>query len=375
MRTEKRDYYEVLEISRTATIDEIKRAYKGMARKWHPDVNKDPSAEDRFKEISEAYEILSAEEKRSAYDRFGHAGTNGSASGFTGTAGFGGLDEIFNMFVNMGGGRSAAPGSMAERGDDLRHDVELTLEEAAVGVEKKVRFTRRENCDICSGTGAMPGTQVSVCPTCGGHGVVRHTQNTLLGTFQTSATCTRCRGEGRAISSPCAQCNGSGRMRKTRDKAIKIPAGVDSGSRMRLVGEGDAGIRGGHSGDLYVVLYIKPHHVFERRNDDLYCEVPISFVRAALGGQITVPTILGEEHLTIPEGTQSGASFKLRDKGMPQISGRGKGDEYVIVRVQVPTRLTADQKQILGQLALSMGEEPETPAEKSFLGRLFGGDK
>src|SRR5258708_21735603 len=291
--TQKRDYYEVLGVSRTATADEIKRAYRTLARKYHPDVNKESGAETNFKEINEAYEILSEDNKRSAYDRFGHAAVNSGAAGGAGfgSAGMGGFGDIFDIFFGGGAGARTGGASMAERGDDLRQDIEITLEEATLGAEKTISFTRREACDICGGNGAKPGSKVETCPTCRGAGVVRHTQNTLLGTFQTTSTCGRCRGEGRAVGSPCSQCNGSGRMRKTRERTIKIPAGVDSGSRVRLGCEGDAGSRGGEHGDPFIGQYVKHHEIFERRNNDLYCEVPVSFVRASLGGQITVPTI------------------------------------------------------------------------------------
>lgn len=370
--TDKRDYYEVLGVSRSATLDEIKRAYRNLARRYHPDVNKDPGAEALFKEINEAYEVLSDDEKRAAYDRFGHAGVNGAAasSGFGGMGGFG---DIFDIFFGMGGPRAAT--ARAERGDDLRVDVEITLEEAAEGVEKTIRFARLETCDVCDGTGAAPGTRPEVCTLCRGTGFVRHTQNTLLGTFQTQTTCARCRGEGRVVQTPCPQCSGHGRVRRSVERTLHIPAGVDSGSRIRLSGEGDAGIRGGGPGDLYVVLFVRPHEFFERRGNDLYCEVPISFVRAALGGQITVPTINGTEKIHIPEGTQTGTTFRLRDKGMPDVNGRGRGDQYVVVRVQVPTKLTPEQKQILRQLANSLGDLPEPEHEKGFLGRIFKTDK
>lgn len=374
--TKKRDYYEVLSISRTATYEEIKQSYRSLARKYHPDVNKDPDADSHFKEINEAYEVLSDGDKRKVYDRFGHEGLNGGpgpGAGFGG-AGMGGFGDIFDMFFGGNVGRSGG-GSVAERGDDLRHDVEITLEEASSGVEQAIKYTCMENCDLCSGSGAQPGTKIETCPNCRGTGYVRHTQNTLLGTFQTTTTCARCRGAGRAIGTPCTQCNGAGRMRKTRERTIKLPPGVDSGSRIRLSGEGDAGMRGGENGDLYVVIYVKPHDIFERRDKDIYCEVPISFVRAALGGQVVVPTIGGQEKITLPEGTQSGTSFRLKEKGLPDLNGRGRGDEYVIVRVQVPTKLAQDQKLVLQQFAASMGEPVELPEEKGFLGRLFGGEK
>ncbi len=370
--TDKRDYYEVLGVSRNATLEEIKRAYRNLARRYHPDVNKDPGAEALFKEINEAYEVLSDAEKREAYDRWGHAGVNG-ASGASGFGGMGGFGDIFDIFFGMGGPRAAT--TRAERGDDLRVDIEISLEEAAEGVEKSIRFARMETCDVCDGTGAAPGTRPEVCSLCRGTGFIRHTQNTLLGTFQTQTTCGRCRGEGRVVQTPCAQCSGHGRVRRTVERVLHIPPGVDSGSRIRLSGEGDAGIRGGGPGDLYVVIYVRPHEFFERRGNDLYCEVPISFVRAALGGQISVPTINGTEKLNIPEGTQTGTTFRLRDKGMPDINGRGRGDQFVVVRVQVPTKLTPEQKQILRQLANSLGDLPEPEHDKGLFGRIFKTEK
>lgn len=373
---DKRDYYDVLGVSRTASAEEIKRAYRNLARKYHPDVNKQKDAEARFKEINEAYEVLSDEGKRKQYDRFGHNGPEaGMGSPFAG-AGFGGFGDIFDVFMGMGGGRAAASGSVAERGDDLRQDLELTLEEAVLGTQKTFRYTRLETCDLCGGSGAKPGTSADNCPNCRGSGYVRHTQTTMIGTFQTTSTCPRCRGEGRVVTTPCGQCSGNGRVRKTRERNVRIPPGVDTGSRIRLAGDGDAGIRGGDPGDLYVVIHVKPHEVFERRGNDLYCEVPISFARAALGGSITVPTIDGEEKLEIPEGTQSGAVFKLRDRGAPDLNGRGKGHEFVVLRVQVPTKLSTDQRALLKQFARSLGENVEETAEKGFLGKLFrGGDR
>ena len=372
--TDKRDYYEVLGIARTATAEEVKRAYRNLARKYHPDVNKEPHADTQFKEINEAYEVLSQDEKRRVYDTYGHQGLNGG-SGFSGFgAGAAGFNDIFDMFFNMRGGAGAAgAASMAEHGDDLRHDLEITLEEAVRGVEKTVRFAHLETCDICDGSGANPGTSVETCQTCRGSGYVRHVQNTLLGTFQTQTVCGKCRGQGRVIQAPCGQCNGAGRMRKTRETTIKIPAGVDTGSRIRLTGEGDAGVRGGEPGDLYVVIFVQPHEVFERRNNDLYCEIPISFTRAALGGEILVPTIDAQERIEVPEGTQTHTRFRLRGKGVPDVGGRGRGDLYVVVRVEVPTKLQAEQKQILRQLAESFGETVDE--DKGFLSRLFKGEK
>lgn len=376
---DKRDYYEVLGVSRTASAEEIKRAYRNLARKYHPDVNKQHGAEARFKEINEAYEVLSDDGKRRAYDRFGHDGMNGGmadAGPFGAGMGFGGgLGDIFDAFFSAGGGRTAAAGGhVAERGDDLRQDLEITLEEAVQGTTKALKYTRLESCDVCSGTGAKPGTQAETCPTCRGVGYVRHTQNTLLGTFQTTTTCSRCRGEGRVVQAPCGQCGGTGRLRRTRERTLSVPPGVETGTRIRMPGEGDMGMRGGDPGDLYVVIHVKPHEIFERRGNDLYCEVPISFAKAALGGQIAVPVIGGEERIDIPEGTQPGAVFRLRDRGVPDLNGRGRGHQFVVVKVTVPAKLSADQKQLLVQFARSLGEDSDLGADRGLFG-IFRRDK
>ncbi|HSV73972.1 MAG TPA: molecular chaperone DnaJ [Chthonomonadales bacterium] len=373
--SEKRDYYEVLGVSRNASTEEIKRAFRNLARRYHPDVNKASNAEARFREINEAHEVLSDEAKRRAYDRFGHEALNGAAAdggfGF-GPAGFGGFTDIFDAFFGQGG-QGASSATVAARGDDLRIDIQLTLEEAVLGAEKSLAYARLERCEVCTGTGAEPGTHPETCPVCRGAGHVRSTRSTLLGTFQTTATCGRCRGEGRVIPSPCQQCGGSGRMRRQRERSVRIPAGIDTGSRVRLQGEGDAGIRSGEPGDLYVHTHVQPHEVFERRGNDLYCEVPISFARAALGGKVTVPRIDGTEELDIPAGTQPGSTFRLRDRGAPDLGGRGRGHQYVIVQVQVPTKLSGEQRQLLRELARSLGEEAEEADDRGILGRLFRG--
>ncbi len=378
---EKHDYYEVLGISRSASAEEIKRAFRNLARRYHPDVNKSPDAEPKFKEINEAYEILSDSNKRKAYDTYGHnagvgaaGGPGGFGGGSAGFGGSGGLNDIFDLFVNMGGGRSAVNANAPERGDDLRQDIEITLEEAAHGAEKTVRYQHLENCDLCEGSGAKPGTKPESCQACRGTGYVRHTQSNFLGTFQTTTPCTRCHGEGRVVASPCAQCSGAGRIRKVRERVLPIRPGIDGGNRLVVRGEGDAGIRGGDNGDLHVVIFVKPHQIFERRNNDIFLESPVSMITAAVGGQINVPTLFGDEKLTIPEGTQPGASFRLRDKGMPDLNGRGKGDQIVVVKVQVPTKLSPDQKHLLKQFAQSLGESiNETPEDKGLFGRIFGG--
>jgi molecular chaperone DnaJ len=368
---EKREYYETLGVSRTASAEEIKRAYRNLARKYHPDVNKQPDADTKIKEINEAYEVLSDENKRRTYDRFGMEGLDSSSAPGNG-GGYGPFGDIFDIFF---GGAPTSGGSMSERGDDLRQDIEITLEEAARGVEKTIRYTHQENCDMCGGTGARSGTQPETCPSCRGAGVIRHTQNTILGSFQTTATCGRCGGRGKVVLSPCPQCGGSGRARKSRERTINIPAGVDTGSRIRLTGEGDAGVRGGGPGDLYVVIIVKPHQIFERRGNDIFCEVPISIAKAALGGSITVPVLGGEEKITLNEGVQNAERFRLREKGIPDINGRGRGDEYIIFKVVTPTKLTHDQKLLLKQFAQSMGEDIEISGEKSFIGKIFGGNK
>jgi molecular chaperone DnaJ len=378
---QKRDYYETLGVARTASAEEIKRAYRNQARKLHPDVNKAPDAEARFKEVTEAYEVLSDDTKRRTYDRFGHEGINGAAgfgaaSGFGAGAGFpGGVGDIFDIFFGTGGGRSAASGSMAERGDDLRVDLEITLEEAAKGAEKTVRYVHLANCETCSGTGARPGTSAETCSQCKGTGYERRTQQTLLGVIQTTQPCTRCRGAGTTIATPCTDCSGAGRLRRTREKKVKIPIGIDTGQRLRIAGEGDAGIRGGDPGDLYVSIHVKPHDTFERRGNDLYMPASISFATAALGGTIHVPTLYGDEKLDIPEGTQNGEVFQLKDKGIPDINGRGKGKLYVTVRVLVPKKLSNDQKNTLRQWARTLGEEVHAHEEKGLFGRFFRGEK
>lgn len=373
MSSQQRDLYEVLGVSRNASAEELKRAYRNLAKKYHPDINKAADAADRFKEVQGAYDILSDESKRRQYDRYGLEATSGGApGGFPGGAAnpFG---DIFDIF--FGGGQTTRGGgtSTVIRGDDLREDIELTLEEAATGIEKLIRFQRMETCDTCQGSGSRPGTGADTCPQCRGAGQMSFTQNTLLGTFHSTQTCTRCRGTGKIVSNPCQTCTGSGRVRTTRERSVSIPAGVDTGMRKRLVGEGDAGERGGPAGDLYLVFYVREHDVFERRGNDLYCEVPVSFARAALGGPIPIPIINGADELKIPEGTQPGQVFPLRGKGIPDVSGRGKGDQYVVIKVQVPTKLTPEQRELLKQFAATTGEKVQDAADgKGILGRIFG---
>lgn len=371
MADSSRDYYEVLGVSRNASADELKRAYRNLAKKYHPDVNRDPDAVDKFKEVQNAYGVLSDESKRRQYDRYGEAGVSGAAS-----AGYTSAEDIFGdlfstIFQDAAGGRRGG-GTAGVHGDDIAVELELTLEEAVLGAEKVLRYPRLETCETCHGTGSAPGTRPEECPQCHGTGQMRFTQRTPFMNFVSTQPCNRCGGSGRLITAPCGKCS-NGRVRKTRERSIRVPAGIDTGRRIHLPGEGDAGELGGPAGDCYVVVLVREHEVFERHENDLYCRVEISFARATLGGQIEVPIIGGVEEIKIPEGTQSGQAFILKGKGVPDLRGRGRGDQHVIVQVQVPTRLNAEQRALLEQFAESMGEKAEShKGEKSFLDRILG---
>ncbi len=357
----KRDYYDVLGLGRDASADEIKKAYRQLARKFHPDVNQgDASSEEKFKEVAEAYEVLSDAQKRGAYDRFGHAASGGGGGGFggggfEGFGGGGGLDDILNVFFGGGGG-GRRPGP--QRGDDLRYDLEITLEDALRGGEKSIQVPRTENCDTCGGNGAAPGTKPDTCVQCGGTGATRQVQQTILGTVQTSVTCPRCQGRGQVVKSPCGGCAGRGKLRRTRELKVPIPPGVDDGMQLPIRGEGEAGGLGGPPGDLYIFFSVKEHEHFERDGMDLYISQPLTFVQATLGDTISVRTLAGENiTLTIPEGTQNGTRFKLKSHGMPNVRNRTqKGDLTVVIAVQVPTRLNDDQKKMLRSFAELRGE-------------------
>jgi len=362
----KRDYYEVLGVSREATEDEIKKAYRKLARKYHPDVNKeDKDAAEKFKEINEAYEVLKDPEKRARYDQFGHAGVGqggfdaGDFGGFGGFGGFGDFgsdifDDIFDIF---GGsfGRSRRRGPT--RGADIRYDLEITLEEAAFGAEKEVEIFRMESCKNCNGTGAKPGTMPKTCPSCGGSGQVRRVQNLGPMQFTNVTTCTNCGGRGTIIEEPCPKCHGRGQSKVGRKIKIKVPAGVDTGSQLRMSGEGEPGELGGPPGDLYVVIRVKPHKLFVRQGDNLIYQAPISFVQATLGDEIDVPTLEEKVKLKIPEGTQPGTRFRLRSKGIPHLRGYGRGDLIVQVEVVIPKKLNDKQKELLVKFAKISGED------------------
>ncbi|MDQ3819720.1 MAG: molecular chaperone DnaJ [Acidobacteriota bacterium] len=352
----KRDYYEVLGVGRSATEQEIKSAYRRLAVKYHPDKNPgDAEAEEKFKEAAEAYSVLSDAEQRRRYDRFGHAGvSSGAGTGGWGAPGFGGIEDILGDLFGFGdvfgaGARSGAGGrrSAAQRGADLRYDLEITLEDAAAGMTAQLRIPRLETCDKCKGSGAAEGTQPETCQTCGGAGQVRYQQ----GFFSVARTCGNCRGTGRVIKSPCDACKGAGRTEREKTMEVKIPAGVETGSRLRIAGEGEAGTQGGATGDLYVVIHVQEHERFERQGSNLYASVPINFSQAALGAEITVQTLGGQQQVKIPAGTQTGTVFRLKGQGMPVLGGRGRGDLFVAVTVVTPTTLTREQRRILEQLA------------------------
>ena len=370
MATKKRDYYEVLGVGRNAPDEEIKRTYRKLAVKFHPDKNPDdPHAEEKFKELGEAYDVLMDADKRAAYDRFGHAAFEQGGASFRG--GFHDPFDIFREVFGGGGGifetffgGAGMHGEDRQRGSDLRYDMQITLEEAAFGVEKEIEVRKLDTCDKCNGIGAEPGSRTINCPACGGRGQVVSSR----GFFHVSQTCPRCRGVGHIIEKPCRECGGEGRVEATSRIKLKIPAGIADGSRLRSARNGEAGIREGPQGDLYVVIHIKEHKIFQRDGDNLYCEVPIPFTVATLGSDVAVPTFEGKAHLKVPAGTQSGQVFKLRGKGIVNVNGRDRGDLLARVVVEVPTRLNAEQRQVLEEFANLCGEE-NTPMRKSFFER------
>ena len=362
----KRDYYEVLGVAKNASDDDIKKAYRKLAMKYHPDRNPDDkSAEEKFKEGKEAYEMLSDASKREAYDRFGHAGVDPNAGGGPGGAGFGGFGDVFgdifgDIFGGGGGGQRGGRNGVY-RGADLRYAMEITLEQAARGYETEIRVPSWDSCDTCKGSGAKAGTKPQTCRSCAGQGAVRVQQ----GFFSIQQTCPTCRGSGKTIADPCAACDGVGRVKRTKTLQVRIPAGIDDGMRIRSAGNGEPGVGGGPAGDLYVEIHLKEHAVFKRDGDDLHCEVPVGITLASLGGAMKVPTLGGDAEIELPEGTQTGKTFRLRGKGIKGVRSSVAGDLYAHIVVETPVRLTDRQKQLLRELETTLKDDRHSPQSKS----------
>ena len=379
MPEQKRDYYEVLGVSKGASDDEIKKAYRKLAKKYHPDMNPgDKEAEARFKEVNEAYSILSDSEKRARYDQFGHAGVDPNYGAGGPGGGFGGFDmgdidlgDIFGSFFGGGfggfGGSTSSRRNGPQKGESLRASLTISFEEAAFGCEKEINLNRTEECEACHGSGAEPGTTAETCPDCRGTGVVRVQQRTGGFAFSSTAPCSRCRGTGKIIHTPCKACGGSGSVKKTKRVTVSIPAGIDDGQAISLRGQGNAGKNGGPAGDLIVAVHVKPHPQFHRDGTTVLYEQPVTFYQAVMGAELEIPTIDGKVKYNLPAGTQTGTTFRLRGKGIPELRGRGRGDQYVTVRVQVPTSLNGEQKEALRAFAEAMGEDvPEESGLKGF---------
>jgi len=363
-----RDYYEILGVPRTASQDELKQAFRRLARQHHPDVNNAPEAEERFKELNEAYAVLSDDDKRAAYDRFGHAGVRGAGGMPDFTVDFSDFADIFGDFFGFGGfGKTSRRSrNVPRRGADLKYRLELTFEEAVFGIEKEIEITRDEVCETCNGSGAEPGTSPVHCSTCGGRGEVRQARQTLLGSMVQVITCPACNGQGEVVESACQTCNGRGLERRTRKKIVNIPAGVDNGNQIRLAGEGQPGMNNGPNGNLYLNVRVKSHKYFRRRENDILLDLDINVAQATLGAEVEVPTVDGEGMLKIPTGTQPGKVLRIRDKGVPHLRGNGRGDQLVVINVNIPNRLSSEQRTLFEELAESLGSEVR-PQERSFL--------
>ena len=359
----KRDYYDVLGVSRAASEEEIKKAFRKLAMEYHPDRNKNPDAEEKFKEVNEAYQILLDPQKRAQYDRFGHAGVTAGSSGFgrdfEGSDVFGGFGDIFDSFFGDFTGRSQQ--RRPQRGSDIQYAVTVPFEEAVFGTEREVEVTRTERCHQCRGSGSKPGTSPSTCSTCRGMGQVRRSQRSVFGQFSQVTSCPNCMGKGSVINTPCDNCRGAGTERRNRKIVVKIPAGVEDGMQIRLTGEGDVGTNGSSPGNMYVHLNVKQHALFQREGNDIIYELPLNFVQAALGDEVEVPTLNGGETLRIPPGTQSGATFRIRGKGVPHLNGHRRGDLVIPVKLQIPTALDSRQRKLLEEL----GQTLEKPNDAS----------
>ncbi|MFD2671582.1 molecular chaperone DnaJ [Marinicrinis sediminis] len=365
----KRDFYEVLGLGKDASTEDIKKAYRKMARQYHPDVNKAADAEAKFKEVKEAYDVLSDDQKRAVYDQYGHVDPNQGGFGGGGFEGadFGGFGDIFDMFFG-GGGRRSNPNA-PKRGADLQYTMTIEFKEAVFGKEMDIQIPRTETCDDCSGSGAKRGTKPETCSVCKGTGQQEVVQNTAFGRIVNRRVCSTCNGQGKIVKEKCATCHGSGKLKKQRNIHLKIPAGVDDGAQLRVSGEGEAGTRGGPPGDLYVVIRVKSHEFFEREGDDIYCEVPLTFAQVALGDEIEVPTLTGKVKLKIPAGTQTGTYFRLKGKGVPRLRGYGQGDQHVKAVVVTPSNLSEEQKELLKEFAQQSGEHTHEK-NQSFFDRM-----
>lgn len=363
---DKRDYYEVLGVGKQADAEEIKKAYRKLARQYHPDVNKAQDAEAKFKEIKEAYDVLSDDQKRATYDQFGHVDPNQGMGGFGGAdfSGFGGFGDIFDMFFGGGGGRRDP--NAPQRGNDLQYTMTIEFKEAVFGYETDITIPRTESCDRCHGSGAKPGTRPETCSVCRGTGQQEVVQNTAFGRIVNRRVCSACHGQGKIIRERCGTCHGTGDVKKQRKINVKIPAGVDDGAQLRVSGEGEPGVRGGPPGDLYIVIRVKSHDFFERDGDDIYCEMPLTFAQAALGDEIEVPTLTERVLLKIPPGTQTGTYFRLKGKGVPRLRGVGHGDQHVKVVVVTPSNLNEEQKELLRHFAGLSGEYTHEPHQSFF---------
>jgi len=372
MAEDKRDYYEALGLSKGASDDEIKKAFRQQAKKFHPDVNPgDKDAESHFKEVNEAYEVLSDSDKRSKYDQYGHAGVDpnfSAGSGFGGFGGFGGMDfdlgDLFGSIFGGGGGSSSRSRNAPRKGERVRTDATITFEEAAFGCEKDVSVMRVELCDGCMGTGCKEGTTAEKCTHCDGRGTVTNQQRTPFGVMQSTGECPKCAGRGKIIHQPCPKCRGLGMVKRNRSIKVSIPAGIDNGQTISMRGQGNSGANGGEPGDLFVTVMIRQHSLFEREGNSVLLAMPLTFVQATLGAEVEVPTLDGKVRYAIPEGTQTGTVFRLRGKGIPNLRGSGRGDQYVTVNVVVPTGLTGEQKELLQQFAASTGVSPSEPKKK-----------
>ncbi|QDP40656.1 molecular chaperone DnaJ [Radiobacillus deserti] len=365
----KRDYYEVLGVSKDASKDEIKKAYRKLARKYHPDVNKEADAADKFKEAKEAYETLSSDQKRAQYDQYGHAGPqNQGFGGFGGAEDFGGFGDIFDMFFG-GGGRRRDPNA-PRQGADLQYTMTLDFEEAIFGKDTDIEIPKEETCETCSGSGAKPGTKTKTCSHCHGTGQLNTEQNTPFGRVVNKRVCHHCQGSGKIIPEKCNTCGGTGNVKKRKKIHINIPAGIDEGQQIRVSGQGEPGANGGPPGDLYVVVRITPHEFYQREGDNIYCEMPITFAQAALGDELAIPTVHGKVKLKIPAGTQTGKVFRLKGKGVPNVRGYGQGDQHVKIRVVTPTNLTDKQKELLREFNDISGNQPADEHEDSFFDRV-----